>query len=183
LIRKREYFINSNKKWYELWNQRNLSNFTTSKIITPELSDRNRFAISSVTTYYGDTVCGIRIKDKYKNRIKLKYLLAVLNSKLIEWFYKKTTVPKAGGFFIYKVMYLKNIPLKEISIDNQKPFISLVDKILAITKDSDYLENPAKQARVHDYERQIDRLVYELYDLAEEEIKIVENSIKKSPIF
>jgi len=174
LIRKREYFINSNKKWYELWNQRNLSNFTTSKIITPELSDRNRFSISSVTTCYGDTVCGIRIKDKYKNRIKLKYLLAVLNSKLIEWFYKETTVPKAGGFFIYKVMYLKNIPLKEISVDDQKPFIDLVDKILAITKDDDYLENSAKQANVHEYEYQIDQMVYKLYDLTEEEIKIVE---------
>ena len=174
LIRKREYFINSNKKWYELWNQRNLSNFTTLKIITPELSDRNRFTIASTNTYYGDTVCGIRIKDKYKNRIKLKYLLAVLNSELIEWFYKKSTVPKAGGFFIYKVMYLKNIPLKEISIDNQKPFIGLVNEILTITKDDDYLVNFEKQARVHDYERQIDQLVYNLYGLTKEEIKIVE---------
>ena len=174
LIRKREYFINSNKKWYELWNQRNLSNFTTLKIITPELSDRNRFTIASANTYYGDTVCGIRIKDKYKNRIKLKYLLAVLNSELIEWFYKKSTVPKAGGFFIYKVMYLKNIPLKEISIDNQKSFISLVDKILAITKDDDYLVNFEKQAQVRNYELQIDQLVYKLYGLTEEEIKIVE---------
>jgi len=179
LIRKREYFINSNKKWYELWNQRNLSNFMTLKIITPELSDRNRFAIAPANTYYGDTVCGIRIKDKYKNRIKLKYLLAVLNSQLIEWFYKKTTVPKAGGFFIYKVMYLKNIPLKEISIDNQKPFISLVDKILAITKDDDYLVNFEKQAQVRNYERQIDQLVYKLYGLTDEEIKIIEESIKE----
>ncbi|MCG2790704.1 MAG: Eco57I restriction-modification methylase domain-containing protein [Actinomycetia bacterium] len=182
LIRKREYFINSNKKWYELWNQRNLSNFTTSKIITPELSDRNRFAIVSTNTYYGDTVCGIRIKDKYKNRIKLKYLLAVLNSELIEWFYKKTTVPKAGGFFIYKVMYLKNIPLKEISIDNQKPFINLVNEILAITKDDDYFVNFEKQSKVHNYERQIDEMVYKLYNLTPEEIKLVEGFKKNKKI-
>jgi len=71
-------------------------------------------------------------------------------------------------------MYLKNIPLKEISVDDQKPFIDLVDKILAITKDDDYLENPAKQAKVHEYEYQIDQMVYKLYDLTEEEIKIVE---------
>lgn len=71
-------------------------------------------------------------------------------------------------------MYLKNIPLKEISIDNQKPFISLVDKTLAITKDDDYLVNFEKQAQVRNYERQIDQLVYKLYGLTEEEIKIVE---------
>jgi len=150
----------------------------TLKIITPELSDRNRFTIASANTYYGDTVCGIRIKDKYKNRIKLKYLLSVLNSKLIEWFYKKTTVPKAGGFFIYKVMYLKNIPLKEISIDNQKPFIDLVDKIFTITKDDDYLVNFCKQTKVKDYEKQIDQMVYKLYDLTEEEVKILEGKNK-----
>ncbi|MBI4652555.1 hypothetical protein HY745_15035 [Candidatus Desantisbacteria bacterium] len=175
LINARKYFINSNKKWYELWNQRNILNFTVSKIITPELSDRNRFSIAPENTYYGDTVCGIQIKDEYQNAIHLRYLLALLNSKLIEWFYKKTTVPKAGGFFIYKVMYLKNIPIQEISVSEQQTFINLVDKILSITKDADYPDNSIKQTKVHDYECQIDQMIYELYGLTEEEIKIVEN--------
>ncbi len=56
----------------------------------------------------------------------------------------------------------------------EKPFIDLVDKILAITKDDDYLDNPNKQAKVKEYEHQIDKLVYKLYGLTEEEIKIVE---------
>jgi hypothetical protein len=55
--------------------------------------------------------------------------------------------------------------------------VKIVDKILAITKDNDYLENPTKQAKVRDYEKQIDQLVYKLYGLTEEEIKIVETSI------
>ena len=71
-------------------------------------------------------------------------------------------------------MYLKNIPLKEMSIDNQKPFIDLVDKIFTITEDDDYLVNFGKQDQVRNYEHQIDQLVYKLYGLTEEEIKIVE---------
>jgi len=47
-------------------------------------------------------------------------------------------------------------------------------KILAITKDNDYLQNPAKRAQVKEYEKQIDQMVYELYGLTEEEIRIVE---------
>ena len=43
-----------------------------------------------------------------------------------------------------------------------------------ITKDDDYLSNPAKQAKVHEYEGDIDQLVYKLYDLTPEEIRIVE---------
>jgi hypothetical protein len=46
-----------------------------------------------------------------------------------------------------------------------------------ITKSSDYLENPVKK-EVKEYEKQIDQLVYKLYDLTPEEIKIVENSVK-----
>lgn len=43
-------------------------------------------------------------------------------------------------------------------------------------KDADYLTNPAKQAEVREYKRQIDALVYKLYDLTPEEIRIVGNS-------
>lgn len=49
------------------------------------------------------------------------------------------------------------------------------DKILAITKDDDYLRNPEKQAKVKELEKKIDQLVYKLYDLTDEEIKIIEN--------
>ena len=47
-------------------------------------------------------------------------------------------------------------------------------KILAITKDNDYLQNLTKRTQVKEYERQIDQMVYELYGLTEEEIRIVE---------
>ena len=179
LIKKRKYFTESNKKWYELWNQRKIENFLSQKIITPELSEKNRFMIVDSDTFYGDTVCGITLDTQYKTKIKLEFLLTILNSQLMEWFYKKTTVPKAGGFFIYKVMFLKNIPIKNISPSEQKPFVKLADQILSITKDDDYPENPEKQARVKELEKEIDKLVYKLYDLTPEEIDIVENFNKE----
>jgi len=50
----------------------------------------------------------------------------------------------------------------------------IVDKILSITKDNDYLQNPQKQSQVKALEREIDKMVYKLYELTYEEIKIVE---------
>ena len=47
-------------------------------------------------------------------------------------------------------------------------------RIFAITKDDDYLQNIDKQAKVSDVERQIDQMVYTLYDLTPEKIAIVE---------
>ena len=52
--------------------------------------------------------------------------------------------------------------------------VFVVNKILAIIKSDDYLNNSTKQEKVKEYERQIDQMVYKLYELTEEEIKIVE---------
>ena len=52
----------------------------------------------------------------------------------------------------------------------------MVDKILLITKHSNYYNDPAKQAIVREYEEQIDKMVYKLYGLTPEEIKMVEGS-------
>ena len=80
----------------------------------------------------------------------------------------------AGGAYTLKHETISSLPVKEISEKEQKPFIDFVDKILTITKDEDYLENSTKQAKVREYEKQIDQLVYKLYGLTPEDIKIVE---------
>jgi hypothetical protein len=71
--------------------------------------------------------------------------------------------------------HLSKLPLPEIDYDEQKTIISLVDKILSITNNNDYLQNKIKEAKVKEYEYQIDQLIYKLYSLTDGEIKIVEN--------
>jgi len=111
-------------------------------------------------------------------------LLGILNSKLINYWYSKKyeTTHMASRYLRFDIPYLKQIPITEIPVLDKKPFIELVDKILKITKDlsehdaraDDYLINSNKQAKVKEYERQIDQMVYKLYGLTQEEIKIVE---------
>lgn len=155
----REYFVKSNKKWYELWNQRSLDIHKIDKIITPELSDRNNFAIANQDIFYGDTVCGITLTKNSK--IPLETLTAILNSKLIEFYYKSITVPKAGGYYIYKVMYLKNIP---IVLPSNKIINELKELQLKIMK------NPSQSSC---FEKKINQIVYNLYNLTPDEIRIV----------
>jgi hypothetical protein len=156
----RDYFKKSNKKWYELWNQRSITQFKKDKIVTPELSSSSNFSFTNSDYFYGDTVCGITLKEDSK--ISLRSLLAILNSKLVEFFFKSTTVPKAGGFYIYKVMFLKDIPIA-IPDSIQTTRIDKFQKDLLNMSQPDPL-----------IEKSIDKIVYELYGLTEEEIKIVE---------
>jgi len=66
-----------------------------------------------------------------------------------------------------KPIHLGQLPIRKLSMVNQTPFIELVDQIL---------EQKKQNKDSTDLENRIDQLVYKLYDLTEEEIKIVEGS-------
>ena len=103
---------------------------------------------------------------------KLKFLLAILNSKLI-FFYIKEKYPASSynqGINFTKDM-INNFPIPKITPEKQKSLIKLVDQILEKKKD-----NP--EADTGELEREIDRMVYGLYGLGEEEIEIVEKNTK-----
>jgi len=117
--------------------------------------------------------CGIPKQESYD----LRYITATLNSSLISFWFKKIFVLTDKLFPYVRQSQLSFVPVKKASTLTQDPFIELVNKILSLTQSQDYLENPQKQAKVKQYERQIDQLVYKLYGLTEEEIKIVENSL------
>jgi len=107
----------------------------------------------------------------------LKYILSLLNSKLFYvWLYFNGK--KKGELLELLYKPVSEIPIKIISKTEQMPFVEMVDQILAITKNQDYLKNPQKQEKVKEMEREIDRMVYQLYGLTKEEIRIVENEGK-----
>ncbi|MDD3491864.1 MAG: hypothetical protein PHG13_02800, partial [Candidatus Pacebacteria bacterium] len=109
--------------------------------------------------------------------ITKKFLLAYLQSSFCNWYAYNLIYNRAIRTMHFINYYIAQIPIPKIAVEDpdcQKPFITLVDKILSITKDNNYLENPFKQAKVQKYEKQIDQLVYKLYDLTQEEIKIIE---------
>jgi len=99
--------------------------------------------------------------EKNSERFNLKYLLAVLNSSFALKYLNNIRRHRLENYF-YPDDFRK-LPIPNIQQNEQQPFIDLVDQILAITKDEDYLSNPDKQAKVKELEHQIDQTVYELY--------------------
>ena len=105
------------------------------------------------------------ILEKDKN-ISLKYILSLINSKLLVFFFKKmfNSLSMSGGFFTIGKEQLSNLPI--IIDKNQKRYIELVDEIIELkklNKDTQFLED------------RIDEMVYELYGLTEEEKGLVRN--------
>lgn len=103
-----------------------------------------------------------------------KYLLGILNSNVIAMYFKTIASGLSNNATRSFNIYIERLPIPKIPESEQKPIVDLVDKILEITKDEDYPYNEDKKAQVKELERQIDQLVYKLYGLTEEEIKIIE---------
>jgi len=102
----------------------------------------------------------------------VKYICGLLNSSPVTYFFKNWYA--GGGLgeegYRYKKAFLKNLPIPPITSSNEpivKQIEALVDKILAAKQ-----QNP--QTDTSGWEKEIDRLVYQLYDLTEEEIEIIE---------
>jgi hypothetical protein len=109
------------------------------------------------------------LRGDSKNDFELKFFLAILNSKLLHYYYgniyKGTHI--AGGYLHYLIGYLYSLPVAEPTKNEQLKIVTLVDKILQTKDKEDYIH----------LDNQIDDLVYKLYQLKEDEIKIVENFI------
>jgi hypothetical protein len=106
-------------------------------------------------------------KDK---TIDNKYLIAVLNSSLLDFYNKKKNITNQQGFPQILMTDLQELPIKVVEKYQQQPIITLVDRILSAKKND-------PQADTATLEAEIDRLVYDLYGLTEDEIKIVEENI------
>ena len=110
---------------------------------------------------------GILLDDK----IDLKYLLALINSKVFQYQMNLLTFEKTKGAFTKaRIFHYYKLPVRKT--ENQKPFIKLVDKILETKK-----ENP--KADTTKWERQIDLMVYHLYNLTYAEAKIIDAELSE----
>lgn len=99
-------------------------------------------------------------------RFNMKFLTGVLNSKLIAFWLRNKGKMQGDNYQVDKEP-LMNIPLPAVNATMQQPIITIIDRILDAKRIN-------RQAETSSLESEIDRLVYQLYGLTEEEIKIVE---------
>lgn len=122
--------------------------------------------------------------------IHIYYIVGLLNSKLIKWLYGQIVQEsKQKAFPQVKVKSIRALPIKLIDLskkfdkEQHDKIVGLVDKMLSLNKQLQKIksnsERIALQRQIDATDKQIDDLVYKLYNLTPEEIKIVEENLKK----
>jgi hypothetical protein len=156
--------------WWELRPCDYYQEFEKEKVVWAE-TDQDLNTVIVPRGMYLQKTCFMIITEKPK------LINALLNSKVSQWYIKqKASLLGKKGMSLTKDA-VQEIPLPPITPQNQKiaqQIEKLVNKILEHTQSPDYETDQEMQAQVKELERQIDQLVYQLYGLTEDEIKIIE---------
>ncbi|MBC7407678.1 MAG: Eco57I restriction-modification methylase domain-containing protein, partial [Arcicella sp.] len=146
-----------------LW-MRDKKIFERDKIIYRKVGKELIASYADKGIYYEQTIHSCHITDK---KFKTKFVLGLFNSTVFKFYYRKTNSQGGDIFPQVRISSVENLPLKLADTKTQEIIEAIVDQIL--TKKSQ--DNSADTTEL---ENQIDQLVYQLYDLNEEEIKIIE---------
>ena len=92
-----------------------------------------------------------------------KYILAILNSKVGDFYIRQLGVSRSGGYFEYKPMFVEKIPIPTIDNSTRSELIKLVDIILQ-----------KKYTNLEMIEDEINRIIFNIYNLTNEEIAMLD---------
>ena len=171
-------------KWYAYIYPKALDVMPLPKLFTPDLAACASFSYDETGECFftGGVAGGYGLLPK--PGVSPKFLLGLLNSRLLNWIIGQTGTQMRGGYFSFEARFIRSLPIQQPDLKNptnqarHDKLVLLVEKMLVLmpklrgaTSES---EKAALQNAVTTTDAEIDRLVYELYGLTEEEIKIVE---------
>jgi type I restriction-modification system DNA methylase subunit len=188
LLDKRDRGSARGSHWYQYIRRQNIALQPLKKLAVPRLVSRLHAGYDENGSFCLDNVDvgGIILSDSCL--LSYMYVLGLLNSKLLNYYFIKNSVPFRGGFYSANRQYIEKLPIRLINFSDppersrHEQMVVLVEQMLDLHKrltgaktahDKTILER-----QIDGTDRQIDRLVYDLYGLTDEEMKIVEEQTK-----
>ncbi|MBU2227652.1 MAG: Eco57I restriction-modification methylase domain-containing protein, partial [Proteobacteria bacterium] len=172
-------------RWHGYIYLKNMARQGTRKICIPRLVNHLYAAYDAEGRHYLDNVDvgGVVWRSMYQDQ-GFPYLLGILNSKLSRWYFPFVSAPFRGGWLSANRQFLSQLPIRPINFadtadrERHDRMVALVEEMLALHRRlaaarTDHEQTNLKR-QIDAADRRIDRLVYDLYGLSEEEIRIVE---------
>lgn len=162
-LRGRESGKMDHDDWYAYVYPKNLDDFEHTKIMTQVLARQASMVLDENDGYYfvgGGNAGGYGIKLKENSGLSYRYLLGLLNSKLLDYYLQTHTSKFQNGYFSYAKRFIENIPIRIADKTATVQIEGLVDYILFCRLQ----ENAADVQNMASYfEQMINAIVYEIY--------------------
>jgi len=185
ILEKREGGKVKGDRWYGYIYLKNMARQAIPKVCVPRLVDKLHAAYDDDGTHFLDNVDvgGIVFKSDYET-LDLLFLLGLLNSKLLRWYFPYVSAPFRGGWLSANRQFLSQLPICLFDLTNPaenaqyEKMIGLVGSMLQLQKQkleaktTDIEEQIDEMIKITDH--QIDAIVYKLYGLTDEEITDME---------
>lgn len=158
----------NNNDFYKYSALRNAETYQNKKILIPDILVCGRFGYDNVGLWHNASIHGIKLRDEFLNLEKMYF--GILNSSLFWFFIDTTSTALRGDAYRLTPSFVSPFSFPRITESNQ----STADKIIALVEK--ILEQKEKDptSSTQELEKEIDSLVYALYNLTDEEIKIIE---------
>jgi type I restriction-modification system DNA methylase subunit len=178
------------RTWFSYSAARNLELHEKAHIMVPLLAERGSFAL--VPREVRGRLCpmasgGFSITVSPNCELKPEYVLGLLNSTLLFWKLRNESNVFRGGWITCTKQYFGELPIRSIDFSNpidksrHDKMVQFVEQMLSLHKQLPVAkteqEKTVIQRQIEATDKQIDELVYELYGLTEEEIRIVEGKV------
>ena len=102
------------------------------KLISKFVGNRLTFCYDNKKQYVLNSACSLELLD---NNISIKYLLCLLNSKLLDYFFQIIFGDTRSTFPIMKSGNIESLPIPKVKLETQQPFIEKADLMLSLNKD------------------------------------------------
>ncbi len=171
----------------EVQSQKPFEYFSNKRILIRQVLSRKlriQATLATETFLTNQSVQSLLLRDDAPFQVSLECLLAIINSRLMSWYFRNSnSVARRDDFPKIIIQQTRDLPLiGPVGAKAHDRLCSLVDQILHMltTQGKSALENEktSLQRQIDATDGEIDRLVYELYGLTEEEIRIVEEGTK-----
>lgn len=167
----------TNNKWFETQDTiAYYEEFEKDKIVWTPVNGIYYFTYVEAGYYFNNSL--FMIVDDDKN--ELKYLLAVLNTVTLKFGSLITPLTNVGQYTYGSKEFMQTIPIPEPDKDTKDKLVNLVDSIIDLNKKLSSEKNPNTvemlNARIQAVDKAIDKIVYSLYGLNDEEIRIIEGN-------
>ncbi len=169
-------------EWWKFTWHLHLKYYGGAKLLCPYMAKNNRFALDLNDNYLGLTDTTV-LFPKSEN---ILYLLGILNSRLLTFRFRSIGKLKSNGVLEYFWNSISRLPIRTLNLKipaekkQHDKMIGLVETILELNKrlatpNLDNTQQRVLEQQIQTTDQQIDALVYQLYELTPEEIKIVED--------
>lgn len=149
-------------KWFEIQDTTAYWNiFLEEGIVYPDINKKPNFAINDKNYFPNASLYQIKNNDLW--------LLSILNSNIVNCYLKKVCPDLQGGYYDYKSIYIENIPIPKTKKYEQE-IVELTKKITKL--------KTANGSEYDALEKEINQLIYEEYDLKQNDIDVIERNIE-----